>query len=101
MGVHEKCYILPGVTPLKSAPMTRYMATKVPGIIIPDEIVKRMESVPKEKAAEEGIRICCELIQQLSEIKGVAGIHLMAIEWEHRVREIVERAGLLPRPVVS
>lgn len=100
LGVHEKCYILAGVTPLKSAPMARYMAAKVPGIIIPEEIIKRMEAAPKEKAAEEGIRICCELIQQLSEIKGVAGIHLMAIEWEHRVCEIVERAGLLPRPAV-
>ena len=100
MGVHEKCYILAGVTPLKSAAMTRYMASKVPGIIIPDELVRRMEAGQKEKAAEEGIRICCELIQQLREIEGVAGIHLMAIEWEHRVHEIVERAGLLPRPAV-
>lgn len=101
MGLHEKCYILAGVTPLKSGGMTRYMANNVPGIIIPDEIVERMVSASKEKkGAEEGIKICCEQIQELREMKGIHGIHLMAIEWEHRVNEIVERAKLLPRPTV-
>ncbi len=101
LGIHERCSILAGVTPLKSAAMARYMAGKVPGMVIPEGIVKRMEAAPKEKAADEGIRICCELIEQIREIAGVAGIHLMAIEWEHRVRDIVERAGLLPRPAVA
>jgi methylenetetrahydrofolate reductase (NADPH) len=100
MGLDQKVHILAGVTPLKSAGMTKYMANNVPGIIIPDELIKRMAGVPKEKAAEEGIKICVEQIQELREIKGVHGIHLMAIEWESRVPEIVSQAKLLPRPVV-
>ncbi|MBN2039751.1 MAG: methylenetetrahydrofolate reductase [Spirochaetes bacterium] len=100
LGLDEKCHIMAGVTPLKNAGMTKYMAKNVPGIIIPDEIVKRMSDVPKEKAAEEGIKICVEQIQELREIKGVHGIHLMAIEWEEKVHEILTQAKLLPRPVV-
>jgi len=100
-GLHEKCYILAGITPMKSAGMARYMKNKVPGMDVPDEVVKRMAGVPKEKQAEEGINICVESIQRLKEVKGVAGFHIMAIEWENKVPEIVERAGLLPRPSVS
>jgi len=54
--------------------------------------------VPKERQGEEGIRICVETIQRLREIPGVRGVHIMAIEWEEKVREIAEAAGLLPRP---
>lgn len=100
-GLHEKCYILAGITPIKSAGMARYMKNKVPGMDVPDDVVKRMAGVPKEKQAEEGINICVESIQRLKEVKGVAGFHIMAIEWENKVPEIVERAGLLPRPSVS
>ncbi len=100
-GLHEKCYILAGITPIKSAGMARYMKNKVPGMDVPDDVVKRMAGVPKEKQAEEGINICVESIQRLKEVKGVAGFHIMAIEWENKVPEIVERAGLLPRPSIS
>ena len=65
-----------------------------------DEIVRRVAGVPKERQADEGIRIACEQIEILKEMKGIAGVHLMAIEWEHRVPEIAERARLLPRPKV-
>jgi methylenetetrahydrofolate reductase (NADPH) len=99
-GLHEKCYILAGITPMKSAAMARYMKNKVPGMDVPDEVVNRMAGVPKEKQAEEGINICVESIQRLKEVPGVAGFHIMAIEWEKKVPEIVERAGLLPRPLV-
>jgi methylenetetrahydrofolate reductase (NADPH) len=99
-GLHEKVFILAGVTPLKSAGMARYMKTKVPGMDVPDEVVKRMAATPKDKQAEEGITICVEAIQRLKEVKGVSGFHVMAIEWEERVPEIVERAGLFPRPQV-
>jgi methylenetetrahydrofolate reductase (NADPH) len=99
-GLHEKCYILAGITPMKSAAMARYMKNKVPGMDVPDEVVNRMAGVPKEKQAEEGINICVESIQRLKAVKGVAGFHIMAIEWEKKVPEIVERAGLLPRPLV-
>jgi len=77
--------------------MAKYMAHKIAGVIIPDEILRRMSDAPKGKAAEEGIRICCELMEELREMEGVHGIHLMAIEWEHRVPEILERADLLDR----
>ncbi|MFC1580209.1 methylenetetrahydrofolate reductase [Thermodesulfobacteriota bacterium] len=98
--LHEKVHILAGVTPLKSAGMAKYMKNRVPGMDVPDEIVKRMSGVPKEKQAEEGITICVETMEKLKNIEGVRGFHVMAIEWEQKVSEIVERAGLLPRPQV-
>ncbi len=111
LGLHEQVYILAGVGPLKTPGMARYMRDKVPGMDVPDEFVERMERVgrdiPKEdKAAkraawlEEGINITVELIEQLRQIKGVAGVHIMCIEWEEGVGIIAERAGLLPRPAV-
>jgi methylenetetrahydrofolate reductase (NADPH) len=99
-GLEEKCYILAGVTPLKSVGMARYMKNKVPGMDVPQEVVDRMAGVAKEKQAEEGIKICVETIERLKAVKGVAGFHIMAIEWEQKVPEIVERAGLYPRPTV-
>jgi len=99
-GLHKKCYILAGVTPCKSAGAARFMATKVPGMDVPQEIVDRISAVPKEKQAEEGIAICVETIERLKKVEGVAGFHIMAIEWEEKVEEICERAGLLPRPQV-
>ena len=97
-GLHEKVYILAGITPMKSVGMARYMKNRVPGMDVPDEVVKRMGGVPKDKQAEEGIKICIETIERLKNVEGVRGFHLMAIEWEAKVPEIVERAGLLPRP---
>lgn len=100
-GLHEKVYIMAGITPMKSVGMARYMKNKVPGMDVPDEVVERMAKTPKEKQAEEGIKICVEAIERLKEVEGVSGFHIMAIEWEHKVPEIVERAGLLPRPVID
>jgi len=97
-GLHEKVHILAGITPMKSVGMARYMKNKVPGMDVPDEVVKRMGGVPKDKQADEGIKICLETIERLKNVEGVRGFHLMAIEWEQKVPEIVERAGLLPRP---
>jgi len=99
-GLQEKVHILAGVTPFKSAGMARYMKNRVPGMDVPDDVVKRMADTPKEKQAEEGINICVESIQRLKEVEGVHGFHVMAIEWEEKVPEIVERAGLHPRPKV-
>ena len=98
MGLTEKVYILPGVTPMKSIGMAKYMKNKVPGMDVPDEIIKRLQGVEKKKVADEGIQIACEQIEEFKEMKGVAGVHLMAIEWEHKVPEIAERAKVLPRP---
>ena len=97
-GLDEKISILAGMTPMKSAGMAKYMKNRVPGMDVPDEIVKRLSDTPKEKQAEEGINICVEAIQRIKEMKGVKGFHVMAIEWEEKVPEIVERAGLYPRP---
>lgn len=100
-GLHEKVYILAGITPMKSLGMARYMKNNVPGMDVPDEIISRLAGVPKEKQAEEGINICLETIERLKEVKGVSGFHIMAIEWEEKVPEIVERAGLFPRPKIT
>ncbi len=99
-GLHEKCYIMAGVTPFKSAGMANYMKNRVPGMDVPDEVVKRMKGVPKEKQAEEGLKICVETIQRLKECEGIRGFHIMAIEWEDKVPGIVKEAGLYPRPEV-
>ncbi|MHB1253258.1 MAG: methylenetetrahydrofolate reductase [Candidatus Humimicrobiaceae bacterium] len=93
-GLTEKAYILGGVTPLKSAGMARYMNSKVAGMDVPDEIIKRMDGTAKDKQIEEGLKICMEIIEQLREIDGVSGVHIMAIGWEEVVARIVKEAGL-------
>ena len=100
MGLTEKCYILAGVTPMKSVGMAKYMKNRVPGMEVPDEIISRLQGAGKGKVAEEGIKIAIEQIEEFKEMEGVAGVHLMAIEWEHKVPEIAERAKVLPRPTV-
>jgi methylenetetrahydrofolate reductase (NADPH) len=100
MGLLEDIFLLAGVTPLKSVRMAEYMQKEVAGMDIPEDIMHRLRSVPSNKAAEEGIEIACEQIAQFHEMRGVAGVHLMAIEWEHKVPEIAERARLLPRPKI-
>jgi methylenetetrahydrofolate reductase (NADPH) len=98
LGLHEKAYILAGVGPVKSAGQANFMATKVAGMEVPEEIVQRMNKTPKAAQPEEGIRICTEIIERVREIPGVAGIHIMAVHWADAVPEIVTRAGLSPRP---
>ncbi len=99
-GLDKKAFIMAGITPLKSAGMANYMNKFVAGISVPDEIIQRLKGTPKEKQAEEGIKICLEQIETVRNIPGVAGVHLMAIEWEHKVRGILEQTDLLPRPQV-
>ncbi len=97
-GLHEKVHILAGMIPIKSIGMARYMRDYVSGVSIPDELVTRLEEA--ENAREEGLKIALEIFEQLKEIPGVHGIHIMAVGWEDIVTEIVERAGLLPRPAL-
>lgn len=97
-GLHEKVHILAGITPMKSAGMAKYMKNRVPGMDVPDEIIKRISGVPKEKQPDEGIKISVEAIERLKTVEGIKGFHLMAIEWEEKVPEMAEMAGLLPRP---
>ena len=99
-GLHKETYIMAGITPMKSVGAARYMRNKVPGMDVPSELVDRMAKTPKEKQAQEGIDICVETIKRVLDIEGVAGVHIMAIEWESAVPEIVERSGLYPRPQV-
>ncbi|BDD88265.1 methylenetetrahydrofolate reductase [Desulfofustis limnaeus] len=101
MGLHKKCYILAGVTPMKSVGAARYMKNKVPGMDVPTELVERMASVEKEKQPAEGIAICVETMERLKQVEGVAGFHIMAIDWEEKVEEIVKKAGLYPRPQIQ
>lgn len=120
LGLHEKTYILAGLGPLKSPGMARYMKNNVPGILVPDEIIDRMTAagepwanIPKEQLTkedkkaradawkQEGINVCIDLIKQVKQIEGVAGVHIMAIEWEEAVKPIAEGAGLLPRPTFN
>ena len=96
--LHKRVKILAGITPLKSLGMARYMRDSVAGLSVPDYYIDRLAKA--EDKAGEGINICVEQIKRFQDMEGVAGIHLMAIEWEKRVPEIVEKAGLLPRPVV-
>jgi methylenetetrahydrofolate reductase (NADPH) len=98
LGVDTKLFILGGVTPLKSVRMAEYMANNVAGMDIPTEIIDRMKGVPAGEQKKEGLKICIETIQELREIKGIRGVHIMAIEWEEAVAQIVEGARLLPRP---
>jgi 5,10-methylenetetrahydrofolate reductase len=120
LGLHEKVYILAGVGPVKSLGMANYMKNNVPGILVSDDIIERMkkagepwagkskdELTKEDKRArsaawkEEGIKICIDLIKEIQKIEGVAGVHIMAIEWEEAVKPIVEGAGLYPRPVIE
>jgi methylenetetrahydrofolate reductase (NADPH) len=120
LGVHKEAFILAGVGPLKSPGMAKYMKNNVPGILVPDKVIDRMTEAGKEwvgkKAADlspeekkarskawqtEGIQVCIDLIKDIQKIEGVAGVHIMAIEWEEAVKPIVEGAGLFPRPDVN
>jgi 5,10-methylenetetrahydrofolate reductase len=97
-GLDKQVHILAGIIPIKSVGMARYMRDNVSGISVPDEIVTRMEESKNSK--EEGIKIALEIIEQLKEIDGIHGIHIMAVAWEDIVPVIVEKAGLLPRPIL-
>jgi methylenetetrahydrofolate reductase (NADPH) len=97
-GLHKQVYIIAGVAPIKGAGAAKYMKNNVPGMDVPDEIIERMSSAPKGEGKQAGIDLCVDIIKQVKEIEGVAGVHVMAIEWEEAVHEIVEKAGLLPRP---
>lgn len=98
LGLHERVHILAGVGPIKSAGAARFMAERVAGMDVPQAIVQRMAKTPKAAQPAEGIEICIEILEQVRQIEGVAGVHVMAIQWPEAVPEIVERSGLWPRP---
>lgn len=99
MGLDEQAYYLVGVGPLKSAGAARFMRDNIPGVHIPDAVIDRMSKAKgRKRRRKEGKAICVEIIQQVREMKGVAGVHVMAYRQEELVAEIIEEAGLLPRP---
>ena len=97
-GLDRQVHILAGVIPIRSLGMARYMKDYVSGVSVPDEIITRLEKA--EKAKDEGLKIILEIIDQVKEIPGVHGIHIMAVGWEDIVPEIVDRAGFMPRPIL-
>ncbi len=99
LGLHDLVYILVGVGPLRSYRAAEFMRTKVPGIVIPDEIVDRLKKTPKKEQQKEGKLICMEIIDEVKDIEGVAGMHIMAYRQEELVSEIVHDSGFLPRPI--
>lgn len=111
MGLHERTHILAGIIVPRSLGMLKYMDSSVAGVSVPEALIQRMAKAKDSggqdkkqaarKQAEEGIKITVELIEQVREVPGIGGVHIQAIEWEHRLPEILEKAGLLPRPVVS
>jgi methylenetetrahydrofolate reductase (NADPH) len=92
-GTHERVFILAGVGPLASARSAEWIRSNVPGIHIPDSVIRRLKGADDQK--EEGVRVCVDMINELREIEGVHGVHIMAFRQEHRVGEIVERSGVL------
>lgn len=93
MGLTEKTFILPGVGVLASAKTARWMRDNVPGVHIPDEIIRRLDGA--DKPMREGRQVCVELMQKIKEIPGVAGIHVMAYKQEKWVGDVVKRSGIL------
>jgi len=93
----NKVYILIGIAPLKSYKIAMYLHTKVPGVSLPEKILKRMEKAG-ESAPEEGIQIALEMIDSIKHKKGVNGIHIMTLSWESMVKRIVTESGLCPSP---
>lgn len=93
LGLLEKVFILPGVGPLASARTALWIRNNVPGIHIPDELIKRLEGAAEPK--QEGQQICIELIQQIREVEGVSGVHVMAYRQEESVADIIKQSGVL------
>jgi methylenetetrahydrofolate reductase (NADPH) len=94
LGLHERCWVLAGVGPVKSLRALEHMRNEVPGMYVPEEVARRLRGVPSDRVAQEGLAICAEIVQQVREIPGVAGVHVMAFSWEDAIPEILERAGI-------
>jgi methylenetetrahydrofolate reductase (NADPH) len=100
LGLDKRCYILAGVGPIKSLRAMEHMRGEVPGMYVPDEVVRRLRGVPEDRVSEEGLKLCSEIIAECKTIPGVAGVHVMAFSWEDAIPEILERAGLSRRAAV-
>jgi methylenetetrahydrofolate reductase (NADPH) len=101
LGLDERCHILAGVGPVCSLRALSHMQNGVPGLCIPEDVARRLRCAAEDRVAEEGVSICAEIIGELRQIPGVAGVHVMAMGNEHRIPAILERAGFQPRPPAS
>jgi methylenetetrahydrofolate reductase (NADPH) len=97
LGLHERCRIIAGVGPIRTPRALEHMRTKVPGLSIPQAVVDRLSGVDPATFADEGIRLCAEIIEQVREIPGVAGVHVMAFGHEEHIPAILRRAGIEQR----
>jgi methylenetetrahydrofolate reductase (NADPH) len=103
-GILDKVFILIGITPLKTLKMAQYMNDEVPGVSIPDVLMKRMAAAEKAgNGSEEGVQIALELIEQIKKFEGqgVNGLHIMAVGWEDIVPRIITEGGVLPKNFVA
>jgi methylenetetrahydrofolate reductase (NADPH) len=101
LGLDQRCYILAGVGPVKSIRALEHMRNEVPGMYVPDEVMRRLRGVPSDQVAAEGLKLCSEIIAEVKTIPGVAGVHVMAFSWEEAIPEILERAGVARRSALS
>ena len=101
LGLDKRCAILAGVGPVRSLRAMEYMRQEVPGMYVPDSVVRRLRGVPSDQVSAEGLKLCSEIIAEVKEIPGVAGVHVMAVSWEDAVPEILERAGLARKEPVA
>jgi methylenetetrahydrofolate reductase (NADPH) len=97
LGLDKRCWVLAGIGPIKSLRALEFMRAEVPGMYVPDSVVHRLRGVPEDRVAEEGLALTAEIVQQVRDIPGVAGVHIMAFGWEEAVPEILERAGVPKR----
>lgn len=95
-GVFDRAFVLVGVAPPRSAATARYLRQHLPGVVVPDDVVRRMESA--DDPVDEGVRLTVDIVKRLREIDGVAGVHVMGLGHEEAVRRVIDEAGLLPRP---
>ena len=93
LGLEGKVFVLVGVGPLVSARAATWIRGNVPGVHIPDAVISRLAGADDPR--EEGVKLCVELMEEIREMRGVHGVHVMAYRQEHRVPEIVERSGVL------
>jgi methylenetetrahydrofolate reductase (NADPH) len=99
-GVLERAAVFVGVAPLRSVKHARYMNEHLPGVHIPDDLLRALEDAGPE-AETLGTAQCVEIVSGLQEMKGISGVHVMGLGREEAVRHVIERAGLLPRPAAT
>lgn len=97
LGIFERAFVLVGVAPPRSARSARFMSEHLPGVLVPEQVIRRLEKAG-EDAQLEGVRLTVEVVRALRSVEGVAGVHVMGLGREESVRRVIEDAGLLPRP---